>query len=156
MWINAQGLGSIATAGTCLALPARGVAGAGGLNRGNVVVILVTEDVDDNRQLMKLLLEHHGHDVDTAENGEQAIQAASKRLPDLILMDMRMPVMDGFTATRLLRTATATREVPIVALSAYVNDKRWRERAIAAGCNACIGKPVDYDDLARVISQYMK
>lgn len=122
-------------------------------NGGNVVIILVTEDVDDNRLLMKLLLEHHGHDVDTAENGQQAILAASKRLPDIILMDMRMPVMDGLTAARLLRDAPATRAVPIIALSAYGKDKAWCDRAKAAGCNACIGKPVDYEDLERVISR---
>ena len=120
------------------------------------MIILVTEDVDDNRLLMKLLLEHHGHDVDTAENGQQAIVAASKRLPDIILMDMRMPVMDGFTAARLLRDAPATGAVPIIALSAYVSDKGWCARAKAAGCNACLGKPVNYDDLARVIGRYAK
>ena len=120
------------------------------------MVILVTEDVDDNRELMRLLLEYHGHEVDTAADGAQAIEAAAKRLPDIIFMDMRMPVMDGFTATRLLREAPATREVPIIALSAYVHDKGWRERALAAGCDDCVGKPVDYGDLEHVIKRFVQ
>ena len=120
------------------------------------MVILVTEDVADNRELMKLLLEHHGHEVDTASDGQEAIQAAAKRMPDIILMDLRMPVMDGFTATRLLREAPATRDVPIIALSAYLTDKTWCERAKAAGCNECLAKPVDYDDLARVLKRYRR
>ena len=120
------------------------------------MVILVTEDVDDNRELMRLLLEYHGHEVDTAADGAQAIEAAAKRLPDIIFMDMRMPVMDGFTATRLLRESPSTRAVPIIALSAYVRDPGWCERAKAAGCDACVGKPVDYSDLERVIKRYVR
>lgn len=119
------------------------------------MVILVTEDVDDNRELMRLLLEHHGHEVDTASDGAQAIATAARRLPDIIFMDMRMPVMDGFTATRLLKAEPATRNVPIIALSAYVNDETWCERAKAAGCDDCVGKPVDYNDLEQVIKRFV-
>ena len=105
---------------------------------------------------MRLLLEHHGHEVYTAANGAQAITEAAKRVPDIIFMDMRMPVMDGFTATRLLRDAPATCNVPIIALSAYMHDKAWCARAKAAGCNECVGKPVDYDDLERVIKRFAR
>jgi CheY-like chemotaxis protein len=124
--------------------------------QGAIVVILVTEDVEDNRELMRLLLEYHGHEVDTAADGAQAIAATARRIPDMIFMDMRMPVMDGFTATRLLREAPETRDVPIIALSAYVNDSTWADRARAAGCNDCMGKPVAYDDLEQVIRRFCR
>jgi two-component system cell cycle response regulator DivK len=119
------------------------------------VVILVTEDEDDTRELMKLLLEYHGHEVDTAENGKQAIRAATARVPDVILMDLRMPVMDGFAATESLRALPATRAVPIIAVSAYVGDKDWCDRAKASGCNECVGKPVSYEALVTVIRRFV-
>ena len=116
--------------------------------------ILVAEDVADTRELMKLLLEYHGHEVDTAANGQLALDAVAKRLPDIILMDLRMPVMDGFTAVRQLRQAPDTRTVPIIAVSAYLHDSAWRDRAKEVGCNDCIGKPIDYDQLERMLQQF--
>lgn len=119
------------------------------------MIILVTEDEDDTRELMKLLLEHHGHEVDTAENGKQAIRAATERVPDVILMDLRMPVMDGFAATQTLRALPQTQAVPIIAVSAYVGDKEWCDRAKASGANECIGKPVSYDALVSVMRRFV-
>ena len=119
------------------------------------MIILVTEDEDDTRELMKLLLEYHGHEVDTAENGKQAIRAATARVPDVILMDLRMPVMDGFVATRRLRALPATHAVPIIAVSAYVGDREWCDRAKASGANECLGKPVNYEALVTVIRRFV-
>ena len=118
------------------------------------MVILVTEDVDDTRELMRLLLEHFGHEVETAANGKLALEAVARRMPDLILMDLRMPVMDGFTATRLIRETPEAAAVPIIAVSAYVRDKVWHDKAIAAGCNDCIPKPVDHEKLQRLLAHY--
>ena len=115
------------------------------------MIILVTDDVDDIRELMKLLLKSHGHDVDTAANGQEAVRAATQRVPDVVLMDLCMPVMDGFEATRALRLIPGTCRVPIIAVSAYVGDKEWCDKAIAAGCNACIGKPIDFETLDDVL-----
>jgi CheY-like chemotaxis protein len=119
------------------------------------VIILVTEDEDDTRELMKLLLEYHGHEVDTAENGRQAIRVATERVPDVILMDLRMPVMDGFAATERLRALPRTHAVPIIAVSAYVGDRDWCDRAKASGCNECVGKPVNYDTLVTVMRRFV-
>ena len=119
------------------------------------MIILVTEDEDDTRELMKLLLEYHGHEVDTAENGRQAIRAATERVPDVILMDLRMPVMDGFAATETLRALPKTHAVPIIAVSAYVGDKDWCDRAKASGCNECVAKPVNYDALVTVMRRFV-
>jgi two-component system cell cycle response regulator DivK len=118
------------------------------------VFILVAEDMDDTRELMKLLLEWHGHEVATVENGEQAVSAAAARQPDVILMDLNMPVLDGFEATRRLRARAQTRRLPIIAVSAYVRDKAWCDRALAAGCDECVAKPVDYDELAVVLRRF--
>ena len=119
------------------------------------MLILVTEDEEDTRELMKLLLEYHGHEVDTAENGKQAIQVATAHVPDVILMDLRMPVMDGFVATQTLRALPATHDVPIIAVSAYVGDKDWCDRAKASGCNECVGKPVNYEALVTVMRRFV-
>ena len=117
------------------------------------MVVLIAEDVDDTRELMKLLLEFHGHQVDTAADGQQAILAATARLPDVILMDLRMPVMDGFAAARALRLTPETCTIPIIAVSAYMSDPAWRARAKEAGCTECVRKPVDYDVLAAVLKR---
>jgi len=123
--------------------------------RGWVVVILVTEDSDDTRELMKLLLQHQGHDVDTAANGLEAVQATTQRVPDVILMDLFMPVMDGLAATRALRTIPETREVPIIAVSGHVEDKTWAARAKSAGCNECLVKPVDLEALTALLRRFI-
>lgn len=85
--------------------------------------ILIVEDSDDIRTLMKMLLEMKGHRVLEAADGGQAIDRALGERPQLILMDLSMPVMDGWEATRRLRQLEETRRVPIVGLSAHCNDE---------------------------------
>jgi two-component system cell cycle response regulator DivK len=116
--------------------------------------ILVVEDSDDIRMLMKMLLEMKGHRVVEATNGRQAIERALKEQPQLILMDLSMPVMDGWEATRQLRLLDQFREVPIVGLSAHCHDEP-RAVAIRAGCNDCISKPVDDQVLDRILSEFL-
>lgn len=118
------------------------------------MIILVAEDGEDTRELMRLLLQLHGHEVFVAADGEEALTAATNRKPDIVLMDLNMPVMDGFAATRALRDHPATSKVPIVAVSAYLTDKSWCDRAIAAGCDDCVAKPVDFDALDRVLARF--
>ena len=115
--------------------------------------ILVADDDDDVRVVMQILLEQWGHQVDLAEHGQQAVDRARVKRPSVILMDLRMPGMDGFTAARILRDLPETAGVPIIAVSAYVSDKVWCDRAIAAGCVACLGKPVNYADLATLLER---
>jgi CheY-like chemotaxis protein len=116
--------------------------------------ILVVDDAADARDTMKMLLEIQGHDVEVASNGREAVEFASDRVPDLVLMDLTMPIMDGLTATRQLRHRPATQTMPIVALSAYLRDGVWRDRALAAGCNDCLSKPVDFGALDQVLSRF--
>ena len=115
--------------------------------------ILVVEDYDDSREFMKFLLEDFGYIVTEATDGLEAIAEITRRLPDLVLMDMRMPRMDGLTATRIIRKSESKTRLPILAVTA--NGKDYYEKAIEAGCNAMIQKPVDFVTLHPIIKQYL-
>lgn len=105
--------------------------------------ILLVEDMEDNRDMLTRRLVRSGFEVTIAVDGEQALALASARIPDLILMDMSLPKIDGWEATRRLRAAPATKEVRIIALTAHamIGDE---EKAMAAGCNDYDTKPIDY------------
>lgn len=109
--------------------------------------ILVAEDIADTRYLMKLLLEGKGHEVMEAANGREAVACALSQHPDLILMDLSMPVMDGLAATRCIRENGETALIPIVALSSHMHDPVWRDRAMSYGCTQCYAKPLDFEGL---------
>lgn len=115
--------------------------------------ILVAEDTEDSRECMKTLLEIFGFTVLEAENGQQAVRSVIEHQPDLILMDISMPVMDGLTATKAIRKFDSLMSVPIIAVTAH--GKAFYEKAIEAGCNDLIPKPVDFDTLQPVIEQYL-
>ncbi|HEX8634564.1 MAG TPA: response regulator [Pyrinomonadaceae bacterium] len=120
------------------------------ISRGTT--ILIAEDDEDNRFTLKILLEVRGYRVLTAADGHEAISIAEREHPDLILMDLRMPMLNGLAATRQLRQHTDAylRRTPILALSAY-DPAQHRAVAIAAGCNDYVTKPVDYDRLENLI-----
>jgi two-component system cell cycle response regulator DivK len=114
--------------------------------------ILIAEDLDDTRHLMKLVLEMKGHAVLEAQNGKEAVECAIKEHPDLILMDLSMPVMDGLAATRCIRANAATAGIPIIALSAHLGDAVWRDQAFRCGCSHCYAKPLDFDALEGLLA----
>lgn len=115
--------------------------------------ILLAEDVEDTRYLMKLLLEMRGHFVLEARDGQQAVDCAMREHPDLILMDLSMPVMDGLTATRAIRQNADTASIPIVALSAHVgNDSAMHDEAMRSGCTRCCAKPIDFEAFDELLS----
>lgn len=118
--------------------------------------VLIAEDSDDLRQLMKLLLQEHGYEVDEAANGQEAISTATMQVPDVILMDLAMPVMDGIAATHKLREIPSTRDVPIIAISAYLDDPAWRDKAVAAGCCECVSKPIDLAGLNSILRRCLR
>jgi CheY-like chemotaxis protein len=112
-----------------------------------VTKILYIEDNDDNVYMLKMRLELLGDfEVLAAENGEKGCEMAATELPDLILMDLEMPVVDGWEATRRLRGSPTTRDIPIIALSAHALAGE-REKALAAGCNEFDTKPIEFDRL---------
>jgi CheY-like chemotaxis protein len=118
--------------------------------------ILVAEDNEDNRFIMKMLLEMRGYRVVTAANGLEALVNAEREHPDLILMDLRMPLLNGLATTRQLRqhADARLRQLPVIALSAY-DPTQHRAVAIAAGCNDYVTKPIDYDGLEKLIETFL-
>ena len=112
--------------------------------------ILVVDDFDDTRLLLRTWLERRGFRVVEAENGIQAINQAETESPDLIIMDMQMPQLDGLSATRRIRELKSMTSVPIVAVSAYGADQ-FRELALAAGCNEYVSTPFEPATLEGII-----
>ena len=135
-----------------LALPRR----SGGLRRGanwspDMAKVLIVEDNPANMTLAIFLLQSAGHTVLTATDAEAGLTLARDRQPDLILMDIQLPGMDGLEATAVLKRDDATRAIPVIALTALAM-KGDEERIRAAGCDGYIAKPLAYRDFLAVIS----
>jgi two-component system, sensor histidine kinase len=116
--------------------------------------VLVVEDNEANQATIIDMLDSNDIEVTIAGNGREAIELAKYRTPDLVLMDLRMPMMDGFEATEKLRAIPEFLEIPIVALSASA-DKRTIKRCITAGCNEHLSKPIAYSDLRNILIKYI-
>ena len=117
--------------------------------------VLLVEDNEVNRYLARFVLEKGGFRVVTAENGREAIDQARLHRPDLILMDIQMPVMDGYEATMQLKADAQLRSTPVVALTAYAMPHE-REQAMAAGCVGHIEKPIDTQTFNAQVSAYLR
>lgn len=115
--------------------------------------VLIAEDYDDTRSLMRFILEGFGYQVLEATDGKEAVEAIKVERPDLVLMDISMPVMDGLTATQIIRRSDSGAHLPIIAVTAY-GDSYYR-KAIEAGCDDLINKPLDFDNLEPVLNQYL-
>jgi len=116
--------------------------------------ILVVEDQEDNRQIVRDLLMKHDYEIVEAENGEDALGAVAKQRPDLILMDIQLPIMDGYEATRRLKANPALRSIPIIAVTSYALSGD-EEKARAAGCDDFVPKPYSPRQLLAKIRQYV-
>jgi CheY-like chemotaxis protein len=114
--------------------------------------ILLVEDSEDNRLMMKRLLELSGYDVTEAVNGEQAVEKAKRVSPDLILMDLSLPRVDGLAATRLIRAIPILRRVPIIVVSAH-DTSDFHAEAMASGCNEYVTKPIDFGELDSLLQE---
>ncbi len=115
---------------------------------------MLVEDTDDNRLMMRRLLEMSGYRVCEAVNGAEAVRTAEREKPQIILMDLSLPVVDGLAATRLIRELQELKDVPIVAVSAH-DTADFHADARAAGCDAYITKPIDYTELEEVITRLL-
>lgn len=116
--------------------------------------VLVVEDTPVNMKLVSMLLGKAGYRVLQADNANDGIALAREHLPDLILMDIQLPGMDGLTATRLLKQAEATRHIRIVALTALAM-KGDEERMMAAGCDGYIAKPIQYKSFLAEVAKML-
>jgi CheY-like chemotaxis protein len=108
--------------------------------------ILLVEDNEDNRDMLSRRLERKDYVVLLAVDGQDGVDKAKAEMPDLILMDMSLPVMDGWEATKALKTTTETANIPVIALTAHAMSSD-REKAIDAGCDDYDTKPVDFQRL---------
>ncbi len=116
--------------------------------------ILLIEDNELNRDMLSRRLERRGYQVVIAADGEQGVQLAQTEAPDLILMDMSLPVLDGWEATRQLKAAPETQSIPIIALTAHAMSDD-REKALAAGCNDYDTKPIEFPRLLAKIQTFL-
>lgn len=112
--------------------------------------ILCVEDNEDNLYMLQRRLTRAGFEVKVAMNGAQAVDWAKTLLPDLIVMDLNLPGLDGFEATRQLKSKPETKHIPIIVLSAHDREKN-RDKALAAGCDEFETKPTDFESLVRKI-----
>jgi CheY-like chemotaxis protein len=116
--------------------------------------VMVVEDFEDNRFMMRRLLEMSGYRVLEAVNGEEAVELAHREHPQLILMDLSLPQLDGLAATRRIRQYPDLKEVPIVAVSAH-DTADFHADALAAGCNDYVTKPIDFDQLEALLRRLL-
>ena len=117
-------------------------------------VILIVEDEPKNLKLVRDLLQVSGYKTIEATDGKQGVALARARKPDLILMDIMMPVIDGLEATRILKADATTRNIPVVALTSHVM-KGDKERILQAGCDGYITKPIDIQELLEKVAEYL-
>lgn len=116
--------------------------------------ILYIEDNEQNMYLVTFILEKHGYEICAATDGQEGIDLAARIRPDLILLDIQLPRMDGYTVARQLRTNPDLAAIPIVAVTSYAMAGD-RDKALAAGCNGYIEKPINPDTFVRQIEQHL-
>ena len=116
--------------------------------------ILAVEDQEDNRQIMRDLLTANDYEMTEAENGEEALAAVARDRPDLILMDIQLPVMDGYEATRRIKADPSLSSIPVIAVTSYALSGD-EEKARAAGCDDFVPKPFSPRQLLAKIRQYL-
>lgn len=116
------------------------------------MMVLVVEDNEVNLDMLVRRLKFRGYDVETAGDGAAAVAKVRSERPDIVLMDMSLPVMDGWQATKELKADATTRSIPIIALTAHAL-REDREKAIAAGCDGFHSKPIDMDALVGLMKE---
>lgn len=117
--------------------------------------ILIVEDNEDNRLLLHDILEVRGHEVLEAENGSDGIDMAIREQPDLIFMDIQMPVLNGIEAGKRLKEEPATKAIVLIAITSFAMAGD-RERILEAGFDGYISKPINTRELPRLVEQYLK
>jgi two-component system cell cycle response regulator DivK len=116
--------------------------------------ILVVEDQEDNRQIIRDMLSATDYQITEAENGEEALAAVAKQRPDLILMDIQLPILDGYEATRRIKTDPALRSIPIIAVTSYALSGE-EQKARESGCDDYVPKPYSPRELLAKIRGYL-
>ena len=115
--------------------------------------VLLVEDSSDTRQMMKVLLSGYGYDVIEAIDGIEAVDQAVLEKPDLILMDIAMPIADGLFAVEVIRQHKNLQGIPIIAVTAYGD--LYKDKAEEAGCDAIVQKPLNFEEFESVVEQFV-
>ena len=115
--------------------------------------VLIVEDYADIRSMMKILVQMYGYEPIVARDGYEAVEKTKQYRPDLILMDLAMPVMDGIIAARIIRELEDFKDVPIIAISAYA--EMLKKEAATVGFNQTISKPLDFANFKPLLRQYL-
>jgi two-component system cell cycle response regulator DivK len=116
--------------------------------------VLIVEDQEDNRKILRDLLSNAGYDLIEAANGEEGVALALSRRPNLVLMDIQLPVMDGYEATRQIKNHPELRSIPIIAVTSYALSGD-EAKARAAGCDAYVTKPFSPRQLLAKVREYL-
>ncbi|MFA4917852.1 MAG: response regulator [Thermodesulfovibrionales bacterium] len=116
--------------------------------------ILIIEDIPMNRRLVRDILTYHGYGVIEAENGEEAVRIAREQKPDLIIMDLQMPVMNGFEAIRILKNDPETNHIKILAVTSFAMAGD-REKALGTGADEYISKPINTRELPKIVNSVL-
>ena len=119
-----------------------------------MATILIAEDYDDNRELLRILLSAAGYDVDEARNGAECVEIARRNPPDLVMVDLSMPELDGWGVFRELRSDPATSGIPCVAVTAHVESDR--QRVLQSGFDAFVSKPFRTDELLSTVKSLIQ
>ncbi len=117
-------------------------------------LITIIDDEPKNITLLRDLLQVSGYSTNEATNGKQGVELAKTSKPDLILIDIQMPEMDGLEATRILKADATTRNIPVLALTSYAM-KGDKERILEAGCDGYLAKPLDIKELLKTVAEYL-
>lgn len=116
--------------------------------------ILIVEDNESNRQLLHYVLEHRGHEVIEAKDGKEGIEKAGEYMPDLIFMDLQLPVLDGFTAIKMLKNNPKTEHIKIIGITAFAM-KGDKEMIKETGADDYIAKPIDTRLMAEIVDKFL-
>ena len=117
--------------------------------------VLIVDDNEKNRKLARYAIRAQGHATIEAQNGEEAVRMAKESKPDLILMDIRMPVMDGLQATKILKTDASTSAIPIIAFTSSVMKGDREKIILEAGCDDYASKPIDMKQFTELLRKYL-
>ena len=136
------------------AVPSTRIARAAQTMTDKLKTILLVEDNEDNLVVYRTILEHLGYRVVEARDGEEGVARAREQMPDLILMDISIPKMDGWEATQRLKADDATKAIPIIALTAHALEED-RQKAIQAGCDGYLAKPVEPRRVVQEVERFV-
>ena len=117
--------------------------------------VMVVEDNEKNRKLMRVVLKAKGYNIIEAATGEEALNLLKNQKPDIILMDIQLPGIDGLTLIRQIKASVITKDIPIIAVTAYAM-KGDEQKILDTGCNAYISKPINTQELPLIVEKYIK